>query len=121
MPSVSEIKNFFKKLDITLEEFNMKLEFGTKNVITTSFSIAIISSLIGIILANTIKKYDSQKYKYKIIPIYDDKNVIELHFNSNIKIKIFSILNAVIYGNKRHNTRKHINFLKNKEYKLNYG
>lgn len=96
IPSKKELKELFKRLKIRIDKLNLKLEIGTIDVILTSAIIAILASVIGIILANVIKKYEKEKYNYKIYPIYQNKNLIKLNLNCIIKVKMVHII-YIIY------------------------
>ncbi len=50
-----EIKKRLKKLNIELEEFHLNLELGTKDVIITSYLLALLASVLGIVLAKYIR------------------------------------------------------------------
>ena len=63
--------------------------------IITSFAVATISSIISIILARNIKKYEKDKYIYSIIPIYEDKPMLKIKLNCIIDIKIVHIMNVI--------------------------
>lgn len=96
MPKAKELTELIKKLQITVDEFNLKTEIGTIDVILTSAIITILASGIGIILAQVIKKYEKEKYNYEIYPIYQNKNLIKLNLNCIIKVKMVHII-FVIY------------------------
>ena len=126
LPSVLESKTFLKKLNVCLEEFHFKLEIGTKNVLITSAFITIISTLLGIGFASLIKKYDKEKHAYEIMPIYENKNIVNLHLDSRIKVKVINIFSTIIYLaklsiKKQKDTSKKHQYLKEKKYKLSYG
>ena len=76
IPDKKARKKLQEKLDIKLNEFHLKAEIGTYDVIITSAIIAVISSAIGIVMAKLIDNYKKEKYEYTIMPIYKNKNVI---------------------------------------------
>ena len=84
-----------KKLKIQLRKINLELKVGTEDVVLTSFLICIISIAISIILSKIIKKYDENKYKYKITPDYNNKNSINLNLTGIIDIKLVNIINIL--------------------------
>lgn len=96
LPSRKELKEAVKKLQINLDEFHLNLQIGTRDVIITSAIVAVIASALGIILAKVIKNYDDQKYRYKIIPVYKNKNMVNLSFDCIIKVKMIHII-SIIY------------------------
>lgn len=96
IPSKEESKKILEKLNIELSKIDLRVDIGTENVIITSAIIVIISTLLGIILAKTIKKYERDKHKYLIYPIYQNKNLIKVQLNCIIKVKMVHII-SVIY------------------------
>ena len=96
MFSKKEIKKILDILNINLSEVNINLKIGTQNAIFTSAIVTIISTILGIVLAKLIKKYDRSKHKYEIIPIYQNENQIKLFLNCIIQVKLVHII-CVIY------------------------
>lgn len=87
------IKHLRKNLKI--EALKLQIKIDTESVLLTSYLVGIISTLIPNLLINSIKKYDSNKYEWKIIPIYNNKNFISLKINSIISIKVVHIINML--------------------------
>lgn len=96
IPNKKEIKNIIKKLNIDISQLNLNIDIGTEDVIITSAIVAMLSAIIGIVLAQVIKKYDKEKYSYTIIPLYINKNVIKISLSCIIQIKIVHII-YIIY------------------------
>lgn len=96
IPKKEEVKEIIKKLKINLSRLNLKIEIGTIDVIITSGLVAIIGSILGFILAKTIKRYKKERYNYEIYPIYQNKNLIKLILNCIIKVKMVHII-FIIY------------------------
>ncbi|MBO5479403.1 MAG: hypothetical protein J6A04_06965 [Clostridia bacterium] len=122
LPSKEERKELMKKLKIKLEEFHLNLEFGTKDVLITSAIIAILSSALGIMIARLIDHYEEEKYEYKMLPIYKNKNVIKLSLNCIIQIKVVHII-SIIYTlvKKRKEKRKNERTSNRRSYDYSYG
>ncbi len=95
LPTKEEANKLYKKLNIKLENFHLKLELGTYDVIITSAIITILSSLLGIAIAKVIEHYDRQKYEYIMIPIYQNKNIVKLSLNCIIQVKVVHIINII--------------------------
>lgn len=96
LPSKQEMKKISEKINVKLERFHLLLDLGTIDVIITSAIITIISSALGIVLSKLIKHYQKEKYEYKIVPIYQNKNVINLSLNCIIQVKMVHII-SIIY------------------------
>lgn len=78
-----------------LEEFKLNLNLGTEDVLLTSFLIFIISIAISMFLGKNIKKYDEKRYKYIILPNYNNKNSIKMLFSGILQIKLVNIISTV--------------------------
>lgn len=87
--------DILKRLNINLKELNLDLKLGTEDVLLTTFLIAIISIIISMALAKVIKKYDEKKYKYLIIPNYNNKNSLKINLNGIIEIKLVNIISIL--------------------------
>ena len=87
--------DILKRLNMNLKELNLELKLGTEDVLLTTFLITVISIIISMILARIIKKYDEKKYKYLIIPNYDNKNSLKIILNGIIEIKLVNIISIL--------------------------
>lgn len=95
LPSKEDFKKIVKKLKIKIDEFHLILKVGTEDVIITSAIVTGIASALGIILAKLIKNYNDEKYRYEIIPVYKNKNMVNLSFDCIIKVKMIHIINII--------------------------
>ena len=92
-----DTKKLLKKVDIfKISIFNLNLEIGTEDVIFTSFLITTISTLISIILSRALEKEGIKNSKYKILPIYYNKNLIKMDLDCIISIKIVHIIFIIL-------------------------
>ena len=87
----SSLKSILK-LKINIETLNLNLELELQNALLTSYTVAIISSAIGIILPHIVKPQDLKQCKYQISPVYNNTDTINLYLNSTINIKIVNII-----------------------------
>ena len=71
-----------------IEKIDIKSKLGTENAATTAIITGTISAILGIILSRKIAQP-----KYKIEPLYIDKNYIYLSINCIIAIKLVHIIN----------------------------
>lgn len=90
--SIEVIKN----IKIELSKLNLIINIGTENAILTSYVIAFIASIIGIILPHVINKDKIDNYKYIVNPIYQNKNEYYISLDSIISIKIVHIINSML-------------------------
>ncbi len=88
--------DILKRLNINLKELNLELKLGTEDVLLTTFLIAIISIVISMALGKVIKRYDEKKYKYLIIPNYNNKNSLKIILNGIIDIKLVNIISILL-------------------------
>lgn len=96
VPFNKETINVLKHIKLKIEEFKLKMNIGTEDAVLTSYIVAIIASILSIILPQLVDKKDIKKCKYIINPIYNN-NLLNLHLDSIISIKIVHIIYAVIY------------------------
>lgn len=96
IPNKNETKDLIKKLKIKLQNFNLNIEINTPDVMITIGSVAVLSTIISIILSKTISKRNYKNCKYKVTPLYTDKNILKIDFNCIIKVKIVHII-FIIY------------------------
>ena len=89
-----------KKLKAEITYLDLSLKVGTEDVILTSFIVFAISTLISVILPYLIKKYEKDKYKYKILPLYNN-NAYEIKFDCIINVKLVHIINILYYQFKK--------------------
>ncbi len=109
-----------KKLVPELTNLDLNLELGLESPIITSFIVASIASAISIILPHIIEKKDkfkyanirninmmrkldlsSSKYKYNIIPIFQNKNLYKINLNCIIQLKMVHIINVIYIFSKK--------------------
>ncbi len=120
LPSKDEAKKLFKKLDVEVTKFNLSAEIGTEDVIITSAIIALLSAGIGIGLAVVIKDYKKEKYNYKIVPLYHNKNQIKLNLNSIIQVKMVHIIYIIYVFFKKRRVDKHERTSNRRSYDYSY-
>ncbi len=121
LPDKKEQIELVKRLKINLEEFHCVLELGTKDVLITSAMIAFLSSILGIAIARVIKKYQEEKYEYKMIPVYQNKNIINLNANCIIQVKMVHIIGIIFtLVRKRKEKQKHERTSNRRSYDYSY-
>lgn len=83
-----------KKLNIKLEKIDLKIYLGTEDAGVTAILIGIISSLLGVALRS--KTDDLEKAKFKAVPLYQNKNYLEIYLEGIFKTKMIHII-YIIY------------------------
>lgn len=101
---LNKAKNDFKISSIKmlkpdLEAINLDLSIGTESFLMTTILIFIISTLLSFGIQNTIKQFDSEKYKYIIKPDFNERNKIIINLKGIFKIKTSNIIECVKLNN----------------------
>lgn len=86
------LKDVFRSKRIKVEKLKLNIKLGTENSALTSYTVAVISSIISIFLAKEIEEFSHDKYQYQIVPLYTDKNELKLSINCIISIKLVHII-----------------------------
>ena len=105
--SISDIKEVMN-IKPKISYLDLKLKLGIDDVLLTTYSVPIISTLISILLPYTVENKDVNNIKYEVKPIYNNGNVYDMKLNIGVKIKVIKILNAVykIYKSKKDKNNK---------------
>lgn len=74
---------------INIEKANLVLYLGTENATFTAVTLGIISAILGIIL--------NEKSIFKIVPIYQDRNILNLQFDGIFVLNKIHIIDIIIY------------------------
>ena len=77
---IFSIENY-RKLNIKIKDFDLKLNIGILENMITSFCVTILSSIISVFLSKHIKIYNKDKINYCILPVFDD-----LHLSLKLKL-----------------------------------
>ena len=85
-----------KGLQIKIESLKLEINIGIEDVIYTSYTVAIIASILSIILPHLVKEEHIQNIRYEINTIYNTLT-FNLNLDSIISIKIVHII-YVIYN-----------------------
>lgn len=85
-----------KNMKIKISKLNLRIDIGTEDAILTSYLIAIIASLIGIILPHIVKNNKMNNCKYIVNPIYQNRNIYHVNLDSIISIKIVHIIYSML-------------------------
>lgn len=86
---------YIKEINPKVNQFKLNMQICTLDGVFTSFGVAILAAIISILLAKNVEKFDKNKYKYVITPIYEQKPKIKIELNCIISIKIVHIMNVI--------------------------
>lgn len=84
-----------KKMKPKISLFHLDLSIGTEDVLITTFIVSFITTFISILLPYTIEKYQKERYRYMIEPIFMNKNVYKIQFDCIFEIKMVHIINII--------------------------
>ena len=92
---INNLKNlriFDNIKNLEFKEAKFDLQLGTEEVMATVFAITFISTILSIIFINS----DRKKVNYKVMPLYQFGNSVNLHFNCIISVKMVHIIHIII-------------------------
>lgn len=81
------IKQLIKRIQIRLEELDLKMSIGTEDAILTSYATAVIGMTLGILYPHIVPLEKQKNCTYFINPVYQDKNMYHISLDGVIKIK----------------------------------
>lgn len=91
-----DVIEMIENIKIKVSKLNLRIDLGLEDVIITSYLIAFISSVIGIILPHIVEKNKINNISYIVNPIYKNKNEYHIGLDSIIRIKIVHIIIAIV-------------------------
>ena len=86
-----------KNMKIKISKLNLRIDLGTEDSILTSYVIAFIASIIGIILPHIVQKNKMKDCKYIVNPIYKNRNIYHINLDSIISFKIVHIIYSMFF------------------------
>lgn len=92
-----ETIQIIKNIKIKISKLNLRIDLGTEDAILTSYLIAFIAGMIGIILPHVVQKNKINYCKYIVNPIYQNRNIYHVNLDSIISIKIVHIIYSMLF------------------------
>ena len=92
-----ETIQIIKNIKIKISKLNLRIDLGTEDAIVTSYLIAFIAGVIGIILPHVVQKNKINNCKYIVNPIYQNRNIYHVNLDSIISIKIVHIIYSMLF------------------------
>ena len=99
----------------SLKKINLSINIGTENASLTALLVAIISSITGIVFRKSI--IDSKKQSFRIVPVYINKNLINIAVSGIFEIKMIHIINVL---NKKEGVKKNERTSNRRTYDYSY-
>ena len=91
-----------KKMNIKIQKINLKVFLGTEDAAQNAIIVGTISSIIAIIMGVLSEKKilamgdgKENQINWKIIPLYQNRNLLNIDLNCIISFKLIHIINAI--------------------------
>lgn len=107
-----------KKIRAKIEYLDLKLDIGTEDAVLTSYIVAIVSSLIGILLKNQLSSSESKRFI--ITPLYINKNLLNLELDCIFTVKMIHIIYIIYILKKKRRDDKHVRASNRRAYGYSY-
>lgn len=107
-----------KKLDIKFDKVNLNLKLGSDSTLITSFLTFIVSTFVSFIIQKSVTKYNPNKHKFIITPMYENRNVIRIFLELVISLKIKNVVKVLNELNNLSKTEHIKHKIKFKEIKI---
>ena len=101
-----------------IKKINLSINIGTENASLTALLVAIISSITGIVFRKSI--IDSKKQSFRIVPVYINKNLINIAVSGIFEIKMIHIINIMYVLNKKKGVKKNERTSNRRTYDYSY-
>lgn len=95
-----EVIEVIKKFKMEVKEMDLKIFLGTENAAITAIIIPLISTFLAIFLSKKINKIND-KQVFSIKPVYNNENIINIHFSGIFEIKMIHIINTICISRKK--------------------
>ena len=94
------LKDNIKLLSMRFEKVNLNVRLGTESTLITSFLTFAISTAISFILQKGITKYNPNKHKFIITPLYENRDNIAVYVDLIASFKFVNIVKVLFELNK---------------------
>ena len=93
-----ELRKLIFSTKLSLEKFNANIALGSRDFLLTSYLVAITSIVISNILPHIVspKSNVAKIIHYRIVPIYKEEDIYNIHLSLTINTKILHLLNIII-------------------------
>ena len=115
---IKELTPILKK--VKLESIHLDLKLDTQDVILTTLLVYLTTTILSIVLGKTIENYIEEKYQYKIVPLYINRNLVKLDLNCIIKVKMVHIIHILYLIVKKGKVKKYERTSNTRSYGYSY-
>ncbi len=113
-----DIAEILKNIKLKIEKINLKIELGTENVILTSFLVPVISAILAILIPSM--KCKPHKQEFKVIPVYNSKNLVNFQLEGIFEIKMIHIINTICILKKKRRVEEYERTSNRRSYDYSY-
>lgn len=92
-----ELIKGLKDFDFEIVKADLKVKIGLQDAALTAISVGIIAGILGIIL---------KKQKFEILPVYQDKNILNIKLNGIFRLNLIHYIYKTILKGRDKNERK---------------
>lgn len=86
---------FLKNVKYIVEKLNLKCNIGFENAAMTAVTVGIIYIIIPNLLKHRIQ--NTENIEYKVKPLYDNRNILNVELDSIISIKLKNIIDIITF------------------------
>ncbi|MBR3162861.1 MAG: hypothetical protein IKF17_02005 [Clostridia bacterium] len=112
--NIKKAKKYLPKITY----INLVANIGTDDAVLTSYIVAAISSILGLLLKKQIA--NSKNNKFTITPLYINKNLLNLEFNCIFETKLIHIIYIIYILNKKGRVNKNVRTSNRRSYGYSY-
>ena len=88
-----KFKNIYKNLKLKVKKISLKLEIGTEDAALTAICTGVISTFLSMFVENLA--YSIKEINWKVDPVYNYGNLLNLEFNCIFSLKLIHIINTI--------------------------
>jgi hypothetical protein len=107
-----------KTLNMKFEKVNLNAKLGTDSTLITSFLTFAVSTGVSFIIQKSITKYNPNKHKFIITPMYENRNSINIFLELIASFKLRNIIKVIYELNNLSKTEHIKHKIKYKEIKI---
>ena len=93
---IKTLKNL-NKLKLKLDQIKLQIYISLEDASLNAISVGAVAGVCGMVMGKLKNENILQKNYWKIIPLYQNKNSLEIKISSNIEVKIIDIIYFLIF------------------------
>lgn len=120
IPTLKDLKQVLKTLNIQLEKLSLLFEIGVEDAMITSFLIPLFSTAFSFVLPFLVKKKKRKSYFYQIKPLYNGQSQYKIELDCIFSIKMVHIIYMMYQIMRRRESDKHGRTSNRRTYEYSY-